>query len=141
MHDIFLRPASEEDTPFALWVTEACMKVYAEQAWGSWDGLADFDPALDEIVRLGDTDIGLMGVERYVDHWFLDKLYLLPVYQNRGIGTHLLKRLMDDAKLARMPLRLTVLEVNPARHFYERCGFVLTHTSSPRHHMEFKPQL
>jgi hypothetical protein len=34
--------------------------------------------------------------------------------------------------LARAVLRLTALEVNPARRFYERHGFVLTHTISPR---------
>jgi hypothetical protein len=31
-----------------------------------------------------------------------------------------------------------VLEVNPARRFYERHGFVLTNTISPRHHMEWR---
>jgi hypothetical protein len=35
-------------------------------------------------------------------------------------------------------VRLTVLEVNPARRFYERHGFVLTHTIPPRHHMEWR---
>ena len=118
-------------------MTEACIKPYAEQTWGEWNGLADFDPTFDEIIRLGEIEIGMMGVERRVDHWFLDKLYLLPAYQNRGIGTYLLMRLIEEANSAQVPLRLTVLEVNPARRLYERCGFVLTHTISPRHHMEW----
>ena len=138
MHQIILRAATSDDAAFALHVTEACMRVYAEQTWGAWDGRADFDPSFDKIIQLAGTDIGLMGVERHPDHWFLDKLYLLPVYQNRGLGSCLLKRLMKEASLAQVPLRLSVLEVNPARRLYERHGFILTHTIPPRHHMEWR---
>jgi N-acetylglutamate synthase-like GNAT family acetyltransferase len=100
-------------------------------------GQADFDLAFDEVIRLAGRDIGLIGVERHPDRWFLDKLYLLPACQNRGIGGYLLQRLIDDAKAARVPLRLTVLEINPARRFHERQGFIVTHTIPPRHHMEW----
>jgi GNAT superfamily N-acetyltransferase len=138
MHDISLRPATSGDAEFALHVTEACMRVYAEQTYGSWLGQADLDLAFDRIIQLAGTDIGLIGVERRSDHWFLDKLYLLPAYQNQGFGGCLLQRLMRDAKSAQTVVRLTVLEVNPARRFYERHGFVLTHTIPPRHHMEWR---
>lgn len=137
MRHIVLRPATLDDAPFAVRVTDACMRLYAEQTWGTWDGRADFDPSFDRIIQLGDTDIGLIGVCRHSDYWFLDKLYLLPSYQGRGLGGSLLRRLMQEAGAAQVPLRLTVLEVNPARRFYERHGFVLTHTISPRHHLEW----
>jgi GNAT superfamily N-acetyltransferase len=138
MHNVSLRGATCEDAAFALHVTEACMRVYAEQTWGSWDGRADLQLAFDKVIQLAGRDIGLIGVDRRSDCWFLDKLYLLPAYQNRGIGGYLLQRLIDDAKATQAVLRLTVLEVNPARRFYERHGFVLTHTISPRHHMEWR---
>lgn len=138
MHDISLRAATSDDAAFALHVTEACMRVYAEQTWGTWNGCADLDPAFDKIIQLAGHDIGLIGVDRRSDVWFLDKLYLLPAYQRRGLGSLLLQRLIEDARSAQVRLRLTVLEVNPARHFYERHGFVLTHTISPRHHMEWR---
>jgi ribosomal protein S18 acetylase RimI-like enzyme len=63
---------------------------------------------------------------------------VLPAFQRRGIGGSLLRRLIEDAQAAAVALRLTVLEVNPARRFYERHGFVLTDTISPRHHMEWR---
>jgi GNAT superfamily N-acetyltransferase len=138
MPDVSLRAATSDDAAFALHVTEACMRVYAEQTWGSWSGRADLDLAFDKIIQLAGRDIGLTGVDRRSDCWFLDKLYLLPAYQNHGFGSYLLQRLIDDAKAAQVVLRLTVLEVNPARRFYERHGFVLTHTISPRHHMEWR---
>jgi ribosomal protein S18 acetylase RimI-like enzyme len=137
MHDLSLRPATSEDVAFALEVTEACMRVYAEQTWGSWNGLADFDSACDQIVELADKPIGLMGVERLNDHWFIDKLYLMPAFQNRGIGSALLSQLKSDATQAHANLGLSVLEVNPARRFYQRHGFVVTHTVPPRVYMEW----
>jgi GNAT superfamily N-acetyltransferase len=114
------------------------MRVYAEQTWGTWDRRADLNIAFDKIIQLAGRDIGLIGVDRRSDSWFLDKLYLLPAYQRRGVGGYLLRRLIEDAKSARVGLRLTILEVNPARRFYERHGFVLTHTISPRHYMEWR---
>ena len=113
------------------------MRVYAERTWGTWNGRADLDPTHDRIVQLAGRDIGLIGVDRRSDHWLLNKLYLLPEHQNQGIGGFLLERLKDDARSAQATLRLTVLEINPARRFYERHGFVLTHTIPPRHHMEW----
>src|SRR5262245_3613736 len=138
MHNISLRDATSDDAAFALHVTEACMRVYAEQTWASWDRRADLDIAFDKIIQLAGRNIGLIGVDRRPDFWFLDKLYLLPAYQRKGIGGYLLCRLIEDAKSAGVGLRLTVLEVNPAHRFYERFGFVLTHRISPRHHMEWR---
>jgi hypothetical protein len=85
MRDISLRPATSCDVGFAFQVTEACMRDYAEQTWGRWDEVLarkGFDPAYDKIIQLAERDIGLIGVDRRSDHWFLDKLYLLPTYQN-----------------------------------------------------------
>jgi len=141
MHNISLRPTTGDDAAFALHVTEACMRVYAEQAFGSWDAgraMAGFNIAFDQIIQLAGRDIGLLGVDRRSDFWFIDKLYLLPDCQSQGVGGYLLRRLIEDARSARVRLVLTVLEVNPARRFYERHGFVLTHTISPRHYMEWR---
>jgi GNAT superfamily N-acetyltransferase len=138
MHNVSLRAATSDDADFARHVTESCMRVYAEQTWGIWDGRADLDVAFDKIIQLAGNDIGLMRVDRGADFWFLDKLYVLPAHQRRGIGGYLLCRLIEDAKAAGAKLQLTVLEVNPARRFYERHGFDLTHTISPRHHMEWR---
>jgi GNAT superfamily N-acetyltransferase len=134
--EISLRRAREQDAEFALQVVEACMRRYAERTYGAWNGLSNFDVATDQIIVLGSQDIGLIAIERRSDHWFLSRMYVLPEFQNRGIGSALLRDFISDAGAAGLPIRLTVLEVNPARRFYERHGFVLTHIVPPRQHME-----
>lgn len=62
VHNVSLRAATSEDAAFALRVTEACMRVYAEQAWGNWDGRADFHLAFDEVIQLAGRDIGLIAL-------------------------------------------------------------------------------
>ena len=138
--DLRVRPAGPKDESFAFRVSEACIKPYAEQTWGDWDGEIDFDPARDQVVSHLGWDIGMMRVDRLADHWFLAKLYLLPPFQGDGLGSHLLKQVISDAATARMPLRLSVLEVNPARRFYKRHGFVVTRSVPPRHFMELRPR-
>jgi GNAT superfamily N-acetyltransferase len=124
MHNISLRTPANDDADFALQVTESCMRAYAERTWGSWNGFADFDLATDRIVERDEHAIGLIGVDRHQEYWDLEKLYLLPDHQNEGIGTILLRFLIAYAYSEGVSLRLSVLEVNPARRFYERQGFI-----------------
>lgn len=50
---------------------------------------------------------------------------LLPDFRGRGIGTRLLTALMAQARADGFAaLSLSVTAINPARHLYERCGFV-----------------
>jgi len=138
MQNISLRKATTDDAAFALHVTEACMRVYAERTCGTWNWLDDFDPATDMIVERDGCGIGMIGVDRRQEFWIRERIYLLPAHQKQGIGSFLLQCLIEEAVSEQAVLRLTVLEVNPARRFYERHGFILTHTISPRHHMEWR---
>jgi hypothetical protein len=76
----FCAPPTSHDAAFALQVTEACMRLCAEQTWGTWDPRADLNLAFDNIIQLAGREIGLIGIDRRSDFWFLDKLYLLPAY-------------------------------------------------------------
>ena len=63
--------------------------------------------------------------------YILDRLWLLPEYQSRGIGSDFIEKLAARADSRQVPIRLTVLRVNRARRLYERFGFVFL--MSPRH--------
>lgn len=53
----------------------------------------------------------------------LEHFYLAPGVQGRGLGTAVLRFLLDEADAAGAPVRLTVLNGSPARRLYERHGF------------------
>lgn len=66
---------------------------------------------------------------------------LLPEFQNRGVGTALLHRLMDDARVSGKALRHMVFMLNSnAKRFYERLGFVTIEDLGAYQHMEWKSE-
>jgi GNAT superfamily N-acetyltransferase len=64
---------------------------------------------------------------------------LLEEFQNRGVGTFLLKRLIAEAIAAKKRLRHMVFMLNNNAHrFYERLGFVEIEDVGGYKHMEWK---
>ena len=65
---------------------------------------------------------------------------LLPEFQNRGVGTALLRQLMDRAKKAGKVLRHMVFVLNnDAERFYLRLGFKRIEDFGAYKHMEWSP--
>jgi ribosomal protein S18 acetylase RimI-like enzyme len=65
---------------------------------------------------------------------------LLPERQGHGIGTELLRRLIDEGAAAGVPVRLTVARDNPrAIALYRRLGFVARAEDELRASMELSP--
>ena len=64
---------------------------------------------------------------------------ILSEFQNRGAGTLLLRRLIDESKRAGKALRHMVFVLNQdAQRFYERLGFVVIEESGAYKHMEWR---
>jgi GNAT superfamily N-acetyltransferase len=53
--------------------------------------------------------------------------YVEPAIQRLGVGGEVLRRLCAEADALAKPIHLGVLKQSPARRFYERHGFVLSH--------------
>ena len=65
---------------------------------------------------------------------------VMEQFQNRGVGTILLRRLMDEATEANKPLRHMVFVLNDNAHrFYERLGFRVIEDLGGYKHMEWVP--
>lgn len=86
--------------------------------------IAQFPLAAAQLVLLDDSPVGRVIVERGATAMRLVDICLLPGFQRRGIGQHLLRLLMAQAARAALPLRLSVLLGNPAQRLYQRLGFV-----------------
>jgi len=66
---------------------------------------------------------------------------LLEEFQDRGVGTILLKRLIAEAVEAKKPLRHMVFVLNNNAHrFYERLGFVTIEDLGGYKHMEWREE-
>lgn len=98
-----LRPATDDDYDFIYHVLKATMQDYVDQTWGWREHeqqarfAAEFAPEHDRIIVLAGVDIGVLAVEHHADEVFIDKLYIMPAYQRRGIGTHLIRGVLAEA--------------------------------------------
>jgi GNAT superfamily N-acetyltransferase len=145
--NLALTPCTPADRDFAFIVTEAAMRVYVEQAFGPWD--ADdqrrrfdevFDSATYQRIVVDGVPAGILAVEDRPAEIFLARIFLLPAFQRRGIGSTLITALIDRARAEEKPLRLRVLRVNPAaRRLYERLGFVVTESTPVHDYLEHPP--
>ena len=65
---------------------------------------------------------------------------IMPQFQNRGVGTYLLRQLMAEATETNKVLRHMVFVLNDNAHrFYERLGFVIIEDLGGYKHMEWVP--
>jgi GNAT superfamily N-acetyltransferase len=115
------RPATRGDLDFALTALEASMRESVEAAYGAWDAAEQralfarsFDLASHRIVRCDGADTGVLAVESRVHCLHLARVFLLPRFQRRGIGTRVVRALLESARARPCPLEL---------RFYERLGF------------------
>jgi len=82
--------------------------------------------------------LGFLGIEHStnLDAPVLEKLYVEPAEQNRGVGAALLTK---GKELRPDELYLWVFQKNPARRLYERNGFVLVRLTDGSDNMEREP--
>jgi len=135
-----LRPASADDRDFLFKVNRITMRAYVDATWG-WDDDEQvaffddhFDPERCEIVQAENEDIGVLTVEERADEIYLAEIQLLPQWQARGIGSSIIRSLLERGATAGKPVTLRVLHSNPrAATLYESLGFaafrrIETHT-------------
>jgi GNAT superfamily N-acetyltransferase len=82
--------------------------------------------------------LGFLAIEHStsLDAPVLEKLYVEPAAQNRGVGSALLEKAKE---LRPDGLYLWVFQKNPARRLYERSGFELVRLTDGAENMEREP--
>jgi GNAT superfamily N-acetyltransferase len=129
---VALRDGRADDLEFLFALFKVSLGPYVEQTYGPWQEDAQrqrffqlTNPAAHQIVECGGEPIGCLNVERSTDALELHRVFLLPAFQRRGIGSRLVRRLLAEAESAGLPVRLRVLRVNPAQRLYARLGFAV----------------
>ena len=141
-----LRAVSDADYLWLWSLKRDTMRAYVEQTWGRWDDEAqaerfrrNFDPLHVHIIVIDGQDAGLLHVERSQEEINLVNIQIAPEFQNRGLGTEVMHALLAEARRDRLPLRLQVLKVNPARRLYERIGFAVAGETGTHFQMRWTP--
>jgi len=141
-----LRPAVPDDLESVFVVTKAAMGPYVKATWGTWDDAVQRDRVAEtfsvcthQLIYIGNDLAGVLAVKLHPDHLQLLKVFLLPAFQSQGLGTMLVKQVIERADKESLPVRLRVLRVNPAKSLYERLGFAIPHEEPERFFMERKP--
>jgi ribosomal protein S18 acetylase RimI-like enzyme len=75
------------------------------------------------IITLDGTDIGWLQSFEKDDALFLGQLFVDGALRRRGIGTEVVKALIEEAARAGRAMALGVVKTNPALRLYERLGF------------------
>ncbi len=138
--NITLRPAVAEDRQFVKDTFFETQREITEELFGvinsdkheseHFDGFYRQDST--QIILVDDHEAGFISLIRRRTYIEIQCFFLLPVYQGRGIGTHLLRGIIAQADADGMRLSIGTQTINPAKRLYERLGFVVTRKSKYR---------
>lgn len=139
------RQVAGADYDFLFALRIEAMGSYAEKIYG-WDEDTQkeyfrktFKPEDMKIIQWAGIDVGMCYVVEKDDCYFIKRMEILLKYQNRGIGTEILRKILKRAEQQNKTVRLRVFKINPARRFYERHGFQITGETETHYQME-KPK-
>ena len=144
MPTISLRPATHDDRATVERIYFETQRWIIEELFG-WRGeaiergkFADFyDEANTKIIVVGGESAGWVTVKQASDI-SVDSLYLGSAFQRKGIGSILLRLIIEQAQESKLTLRINTAKVNPARALYERLGFVLVSEDAFKVYFELK---
>lgn len=139
--NISFRKIESKDFEFLWQLHNAALKDYVAETWGwneEWQRenfTKTFNPADGKIIVFEGRDSGYFWVIEKENEMLLASIRLLPEFQNKGIGSRLIKNLIGESS---KPVTLQVLKVNPARKLYERLGFSIKGETKTHYIMKTK---
>jgi ribosomal protein S18 acetylase RimI-like enzyme len=126
---VTLRPARSADYPFALHLYVQTIKPLAT-AWMGWvdeeqevQFASLWKPEDTRIITLNGAEIGWVEFRQTGNEVFLKQLYISPAHQRRGIGSRVMRLLLEERRGTAKSMALFVLKNNPACRFYRRHAF------------------
>lgn len=137
--NITLRPVGPDDYDFLVevygstraeelalvpWTTEEQQLFVRSQFAAQQDHYAKKYPtASHDIILSNDRPVGRLYVARLDQEIRIIDITLLPNERNAGIGSFLIKQLLNEANRTNRMTRIYVEEFNPSLRLFERLGF------------------
>jgi ribosomal protein S18 acetylase RimI-like enzyme len=146
MQHVTLRPAFPQDAGFLYRLHKAALRDYVELTYGPWDEawqrrrfLRSLNPDECQVIAFQGQDVGVVRTVERETEVFLSVIEILPPFQGKGIGTYVIRWVLDDAHRRGRPVVLQVFKVNPARGLYSRLGFVTVGETATHYQMRALP--
>lgn len=89
------------------------------------------------IIEREGRPIGRLYLDKQPEDWHIVDIALLPEARGAGLGTVLLREILDQAASADRAVTIHVENFNPARRLYERLGFDHVDTNGVYHLMRW----
>lgn len=88
-----------------------------------------------QVIVANEKIIGCLHTTKHEDGILLDEIYIEYPHQNKGIGTNLIKSLMQENKI----IYLWVYKENKkAFNLYQKLGFQIIEETESRYYMQYK---
>ncbi|WP_425102042.1 N-acetyltransferase family protein [Tropicibacter sp. S64] len=123
--------------------TEEDKKDFLEQQFKAQDlsYRMEFLGAKFLVIELDGVPVGRLYLDRQDDCLYIIEFTIAESHRGRGIGTDILKSLLNEAWGGKVPARLSVAHGNPALSLYRRLGFRPTNQTATHLRMEWRPDL
>lgn len=145
MNTLSYRKANAADMDWAYQLFKKGLQTYIDRTWG-WNELfqhhsfmENIPPTHFTIVSAAGQDVGGYFLKPFESHLYLDMLLIKPEHQNCGYGTQIIRHLQQRANQQQLPIKLSVLKVNPALRFYHRLEFVVESEDEFRYRLCYHP--
>ena len=137
---ITLRPAGSGDRDFLLQVYASTRdeelqlvdwdddqkSAFVRMQFEAQDGYyrEHYHPATFDVIEVDGRHVGRLYVARWEDEIRIMDIALLPEYRGKGIGTQLLRELLEEGAHTGKRVSIHVEKDNPALSLYVRLGFI-----------------
>ena len=142
---IKLIPADETHREFSYQVKKAAEGEYITLMFG-WDEKVQRDfhakawhQHRPDIITYDGKPIGTIATIESEHCVEIGQFFILPDYQNKRIGTHLLKSILDKTDQSGKNVMLCFMKNNPVKSLYTRNGFRFVRTDEILYYMKRKP--
>ncbi len=145
---IATRPATEGDRPFLVRCFLDAVRESVTASRGRWDEARErtqFEAALDldrtTIIETDAVEAGFVMIVELPGILMIHTIAIAPAFQHRGIGSDIVRDLVNIGRQTSRDVVLSVLKTNPrAERLYARLGFVVVEESPTHRHMRFAPE-
>ncbi|HHK8526379.1 TPA: GNAT family N-acetyltransferase [Vibrio parahaemolyticus] len=141
-----VREAIDEDYEFLFELKKAAEYEPVKAVFGWEENVQkeihrnEWNEAKPTIIEMEGAPVGSYLVQAHSEHLYFGRFFLLPACQGKGIGSQVLKTVIQLANEKSLPIQLCYLQGNRVGQLYERFGFEVTSQDEQFVHM-LKPRL